>query len=603
MIFRSANWALAVVVAGACSIYAQPQATGRDGALRRPTDNTGEPQSLLAELSCVSCHADLKTPSTLRDRTPDLSSAGLRYNPAYLFDYLQNPIRVKEHLGRSRMPDFHLSEKEALALVLFLQTQKQVGGPELPSAIQSSLEPAKAATTNASRTDFEHELQNGLICLTCHRFEGKGGAQGVELANISFRLQRDWVKTYLVAPSRFGVPPTNMPPQFFQISADGAHFQELTPQALRKVNIVADYLFSLNGEKRKALEERFRAAQASFPNVTAELGRNIFQALNCAGCHRSPIQPRAVGPPLAQESQRVNLPWLENYLRHSVPIRPFGFHPGEGSRMPDFRLSDEETRTLTRLLFTEAGSESSKTNRLTTDAGPLHAVGKGKSFEPRPLSAFASHKAELLLNEKLSCLGCHRFGEKGGRIAPDLAAIRARLQPDYAFQMIKDPRAQNPQTIMPKIPMPAETLELIASFLLQQDAPAKELKYLSLTDNTLIVPDIESGAGIPRSNTRSQYITHCAICHGQEGRGDGFNAQFLNPKPTLHADAKYMAARPDDSLFDAISSGGYIMNRSRFMPPWGQTFSPLEISALVASTRVLCQCQGPAWSRDNAKGP
>src|SRR6185503_17637169 len=101
-------------------------------------------ESLVAEPGCAHCHTDLKTTSplsasTLRERTPDLSSAGLRYNPAYLFDYLQNPVPVRQHLGRARMPNFRLSEKEALALVEFLEKQTLAQGPDLPAEVQERL--------------------------------------------------------------------------------------------------------------------------------------------------------------------------------------------------------------------------------------------------------------------------------------------------------------------------------------------------------------------------------------------------------------------------------------------------------------------------------
>src|SRR5439155_5782333 len=134
----------------------------------QPSPPVGEREKLVSELGCIHCHTDLKAASTLRERTPDLSSAGLRYNPAYLFDYLQNPVRVRQHLRRARMPDFHLSQKEALALVAFLQMQTQSGAPNIPSQIQNELKPAEAGTPNGSRAKFQHELESGLICLTCH---------------------------------------------------------------------------------------------------------------------------------------------------------------------------------------------------------------------------------------------------------------------------------------------------------------------------------------------------------------------------------------------------------------------------------------------------
>src|SRR5437762_3545589 len=95
--------------------------------------------SLAAELGCAYCHRDLPVQNTLRELAPDLSAAGLRYPPAYLFDFLRHPVKVRQHLGRARMPDFNLSETEALALVAFLETQQTIPGawPEPPAGLTS----------------------------------------------------------------------------------------------------------------------------------------------------------------------------------------------------------------------------------------------------------------------------------------------------------------------------------------------------------------------------------------------------------------------------------------------------------------------------------
>ena len=62
-----------------------------------------------------------------------------------------------------------------------------------------------------------------------------------------------------------------------------------------------------------------------------------------------------------------------------------------------------------------------------------------------------------------------------------------------------------------------------------------------------------------------------------------------------------MSARPDDTLFDGSHAGGRILNKSHFMPAWGTTLSAAEIRELVTYIRTLCRCQGPEWSRDDAK--
>jgi cytochrome c oxidase cbb3-type subunit 3 len=351
-------------------------------------------------------------------------------------------------------------------------------------------------------------------------------------------------------------------------------FEPIVSDAAAKIQVVSGYLFSLNAEKRKASEARFERAKQSITNVTAELGAALFVGLNCAACHRHhSITPRSTNaaPDLAVESQRVKRPWLQEYLRKPHAIRPAGFQPGDGSRMPDFRLSDGEVGEVLAALV----------------AGPARPAP-----QVRPLSAFAQRKAGLLLADKLSCLGCHRLGEKGGRIGPDLTAVRDRLEPEYVLNVIQNPRAANPHTIMPRVPMSEELQRLVADFLVQQNQPAVRDSYLSLGDYwpTARGPALESA--------EHSYAVHCAPCHGRAGAGDGFNAIYLPRQPTAHAGAEYMSRRPDDTLFDGIHSGGGILNKSHYMPPWGETFKREQIAGLVVYLRELCRCQGPEWSRD-----
>ena len=70
-------------------------------------------------------------------------------------------------------------------------------------------------------------------------------------------------------------------------------------------------------------------------------------------------------------------------------------------------------------------------------------------------------------------------------------------------------------------------------------------------------------------------------------------------KPAVHSDSAAMSVRPDDTLFDGIYAGGYILNKHHFMPPWGLVLSREQIRGLVARIRELCGCQGPEWSLDD----
>jgi mono/diheme cytochrome c family protein len=222
----------------------------------------------------------------------------------------------------------------------------------------------------------------------------------------------------------------------------------------------------------------------------------------------------------------------------------------------------------------------------------VQGVPSGEPERPRPLSAFQVAKAEALLRDRLPCLGCHEVGGEGGRIGPGLSELKRSRTQALVAAMIRDPERVVPGTIMPRVPMPRGTRELIAAYLVQREptgaAPVRPSP-----------PAARRAADTARDEDAARYARLCAACHGTGGGGDGYNARFLPVRPTAHADSAYMSARSDDALFDAIFAGGYVMNRSNRMPPYGQTLSRDEIRGLVRYMRTLCRCFGPAWSRDN----
>jgi mono/diheme cytochrome c family protein len=205
----------------------------------------------------------------------------------------------------------------------------------------------------------------------------------------------------------------------------------------------------------------------------------------------------------------------------------------------------------------------------------------------QPLSPFATAKATTLLREKYGCLGCHRLGEDGGRLAPALHDVRTRRDAAYIAAIIRNPQLARPGAAMPRTRMAESDRHLITRFL------GGEITSRDGTDAPTPAPEDTNGASL--------YRTWCAGCHGITGRGDGPNAKALPVPPARHADAATMSQRPDDTLYDTIDGGGAIMNRSARMPAFGGSLSPTQIRALVAHIRSLCRCAGPAWSRDGAR--
>ena len=83
------------------------------------------------------------------------------------------------------------------------------------------------------------------------------------------------------------------------------------------------------------------------------------------------------------------------------------------------------------------------------------------------------------------------------------------------------------------------------------------------------------------------YEKYCAICHGHEGRGDGFNAFNLDPRPRDFADSAYMKALSDEQIVQTISGGGRSVNKSPLMPAYGWTFNKRQIHDLSLYVRTF----------------
>ena len=101
---------------------------------------------------------------------------------------------------------------------------------------------------------------------------------------------------------------------------------------------------------------------------------------------------------------------------------------------------------------------------------------------------------------------------------------------------------------------------------------------------------------------KNLFLKYCAHCHGNQGDGDGFNAEFLDKDPAELSDPKFQAERSNEKLFRVISEGGAKVKKSHLMPAFGFTLSEEEIWTLVAFIRYLGNCdQGKTIGRSIAR--
>jgi mono/diheme cytochrome c family protein len=92
---------------------------------------------------------------------------------------------------------------------------------------------------------------------------------------------------------------------------------------------------------------------------------------------------------------------------------------------------------------------------------------------------------------------------------------------------------------------------------------------------------------VPKTATPVQraYLSHCAVCHGANGRGSWRATLFLI-RPGDLTDPQSMAGLSDDYLFGLIKDGGATIGKPG-MPAFGYHLTDAEIRALVAHVRAL----------------
>jgi mono/diheme cytochrome c family protein len=93
--------------------------------------------------------------------------------------------------------------------------------------------------------------------------------------------------------------------------------------------------------------------------------------------------------------------------------------------------------------------------------------------------------------------------------------------------------------------------------------------------------DVEAGKQV--------YVTSCATCHGDAGKGDGPSAAGFATKPFDLTDGRLLNALPDEFLVSVIRDGGPAQGLAPTMPPFDRTLSETQIRQVVVYVRSLAQ--------------
>lgn len=116
---------------------------------------------------------------------------------------------------------------------------------------------------------------------------------------------------------------------------------------------------------------------------------------------------------------------------------------------------------------------------------------------------------------------------------------------------------------------------------------------------TAIVTSAKTSGNLTRVEYKGRlaYNQYCCVCHGVDGDGKGFNAYNLKNsfgvQPADFTDSTFMAALTMETIIDVIAKGGKRVNKSQYMPPWGETLTREEIENVVAYISVFSRIKAP----------
>ncbi|MGA2033507.1 MAG: cytochrome c [Thermoguttaceae bacterium] len=90
-----------------------------------------------------------------------------------------------------------------------------------------------------------------------------------------------------------------------------------------------------------------------------------------------------------------------------------------------------------------------------------------------------------------------------------------------------------------------------------------------------------------RARGEKVYRHYCQICHGEGGKGDGFNSSHLDPRPRNFSDAKFWRNTRGDRIYDAVAQGGTANGKSVLMPAWGHTLTERQLRDVMVFIRAF----------------
>lgn len=170
-------------------------------------------------------------------------------------------------------------------------------------------------------------------------------------------------------------------------------------------------------------------------------GKKAFEANKCSGCHQAqgPAKEKTIkdqlakkGPELWYAGSKFKAGFLEKWLAAPQPIRPLAYNS----------ITDRNRGDHPRLAPKDAADVAAYLMSLTSP-----------EVKPLGIPAAETPKGRILFVKKQSCYGCHSVNVRGkvagGLSGPSFAGASVRLNPDWIYAYLKNPKHFKPVKMMP----------------------------------------------------------------------------------------------------------------------------------------------------------
>ncbi|MFQ5754306.1 MAG: c-type cytochrome, partial [bacterium] len=298
------------------------------------------------------------------------------------------------------------------------------------------------------------------------------------------------------------------------------------------------------------------------PNLS-KAKRMIFD-LGCYGCHEIAgyENARKIGPTLNAITSKTTPDFIYQWVQNTKSFR-------QHSRMPNPQFSPEEAKAVTAYLVN---------------------ISKDSDYNVARAPQGGSVKRGEKLVESIGCKGCHVITENDRKvrkadvtydIAPELTKIGSKVNRDWLYAWIKNPKQYNPRTTMPNLRLTdSEARDIVAYLMTNHDSNHAVNDF----DNE----DLDSEELVKEGKTIIRNFG-CHGCHDIKGmEGEGRVSVSLN---------EFGAKTPEELFFgDALAKGDMA---EETWEAW--TRGKLMNSRIYATEAVIQRMPNFALSQEDAQ--